>query len=75
MDIPQDELEEQQKLTKTQRRLRAAQDRATRLKQLRPDIEKIGDRVTVEEALALGGYKTTGKMDMNLAKRARKLSL
>lgn len=63
------------KLTKAQRRLRAAKGRATRLRDLRPDIAKVGERVTVEEAMELGGYGSIEKMDKDLARRTRKLSL
>ncbi|KAF7509583.1 hypothetical protein GJ744_007621 [Endocarpon pusillum] len=64
------------KLTKGQRRDRAAKDRASRLKTLRPDIAtKVGERVTMEDAMQLGGYESTQEMDLDLARRARGMSL
>ena len=64
------------RLTKGQRRDRAAKDRASRLKTLRPDIAtKVGERVTVEDAMQLGGYESAQEMDSDLAQRARRISL
>jgi hypothetical protein len=71
----QDKSQTTRKLTKIQRRLRAAEERATRLREIRPDIAKVGDRVTVEEAMRLGGYESVQKMDLALAKRTRKMTL
>jgi hypothetical protein len=62
-------------LTKTERRLRAQKQRATRLREVRPDIAGIGERLTVEEAMALGGYESVQKLDLALAKKTRKLAL
>lgn len=65
--------EHKEKLTKAQRRLQAARERADQLKQLRPDIEAIPDSISNEQALALGGYKDQSKMDRDLAARRRAL--
>jgi hypothetical protein len=70
----QDKAKLPQTLTKGERRVRAARERASRLKKWRPDVAKIGDRVTVEEALELGNYESIEEMDKDLAKRARKMS-
>ncbi len=74
-ECSQDKSKGPQKLPESHRRLHAAKERATRLRELRPDISKIGERVTVEDAMALGGYESVEKMDRDLAKRARKISL
>ncbi len=64
------------KLTKGQRRDRAAKDRASRLKALRPDIAaKIGEHVTMKDAMQLGEYESVQKMDSDLSQRARRMSL
>ena len=71
----QDELQTAEKLPKAQRRFRAAKERANRLRELRPDIANVGECVTVKDAMQLGGYESVKKMDLDLAQRARKMSL
>ena len=71
----QDELQTAEKLPKSQRRFRAAKERADRLRELRPDIANVGEWVTVKDAMQLGGYESVKKMDLDLAQRARKMSL
>lgn len=71
----QNKLQTNRKLTKSQRLIRAAEGRATRLRELRPDISNVRDHVTVEDAMQLGGYESVPKMDSDLAMRARKMSL
>jgi hypothetical protein len=70
----QDKAKPPQKLTKGERRVRAARERASRLKKWRPDVAKFGDQVTVEEALELGNYESIEEMDKDLAKRSKKMS-
>jgi hypothetical protein len=69
----QDKTTPPQKLTKGERRVRASRERASRLKKWRPDVAKIGDRATVEEALELGNYESIEEMDKDLARRSKKM--
>lgn len=71
----QDELQPIRKPTKTERRVRAQKERADRLREVRPDIAGIGERLTVEEAMELGGYESVKRLDSALARRTRNLSL
>ncbi|KAL1885791.1 hypothetical protein Plec18167_001286 [Paecilomyces lecythidis] len=58
-------------LTKYQRKQQASRDRAARLKRLRPDIPSIGDSISNEDALSLGGYESQSHMDRDLQAREK----
>lgn len=59
------------KQTKHQKRQQASQDRATRLRRLRPDLPYVPDSVSNDQALKLGGYKTQSAMDRDLVIREK----
>ena len=52
---------------------RKALNRALRFQELRPDILNISSmtRLTLDEAVKLGGYENAEKMQMDLDKRAK----
>ncbi|KAJ9198258.1 hypothetical protein DTO021D3_3796 [Paecilomyces variotii] len=62
---------ESRPLTKQQRKQLASRDRAARLKRLRPDIPLVGDSISNEEALLLGGYESQSHMDRDLQAREK----
>ena len=55
------------------RNMRKAINRALRFQELRPDILNITSmtRLTLDEALELGGYDDADKMNMDLTQRAK----
>ncbi|KKK19785.1 hypothetical protein P175DRAFT_0441046 [Aspergillus ochraceoroseus IBT 24754] len=71
---PQSSRESKEKLTKIQRKKHASKDRASRLKQLRPDIASIPTSISNKQALELGGYSTQSEMDKDLTMREKGLS-
>jgi hypothetical protein len=62
-------------MSKAERKHHAAIERANRLRELRPDIGNIRGRLTVEEAVKLGGYESADMMDKDLARIAKTTSL
>lgn len=64
-------LEPKGKQTKTQKRQNASQERATRLRKLRPDLSHIPESVSNDQALKLGGYRTQSAMDRDLGIREK----
>lgn len=63
------------KMSKSQRKSIALQERSARFKRLRPDIPRtIPQFLTNERALTLGGYKSQSEMDKDLLARERGLS-
>ncbi|RMJ28234.1 Topoisomerase family protein TRF4 [Aspergillus sp. HF37] len=59
------------KQTKSQKRQHASQERATRLRRLRPDLSYIPESVSNDQALKLGGYRTQSAMDRDLGIREK----
>ena len=55
------------------RTMRKAMNRALRFQELRPDISNITNmtRLTLDEAVKLGGYENAEKMQADLDKRAK----
>jgi hypothetical protein len=53
--------------------VRKAMNRALRFQELRPDILNVTSmtRLTLDEAVKLGGYENAQKMQMDLEKRAK----
>lgn len=66
--------EARNKPTKQQRRQQASQERAARLRRLRPDLSYVPESVSNDEALRLGGYKTQSAMDKDLVVREKAMS-
>lgn len=63
------------KMSKSQRKSIALQERSSRFKRLRPDIPRtIPQFLTNERALTLGGYRSQSEMDKDLLARERGLS-
>ncbi|KAL4881407.1 hypothetical protein BJY04DRAFT_207517 [Aspergillus karnatakaensis] len=66
--------ESEKKKSKLQKKQQASKDRAARLKRLRPDIGKIPQSVSNDDALKLGGYQTQSEMDKDLMTREKQLA-
>lgn len=61
------------KLSKLQRKKQASRERATRLRRLRPDLPRVPESISNEQALEIGGYKSQSEMDRDLIVREKSM--